>query len=53
MKSNVLRQAWYIGLLDSLQLLRDPMLLIVLSLISFLPTRRAARIEPVEALRSV
>jgi len=32
-----LREAWYIGLLDSLPLLRDPMLLIVLSLISFLP----------------
>ncbi len=32
-----LRESWYIGLLDSLPLLRDPMLLIVLSLISFLP----------------
>ena len=37
MKSSLLRQAWYIGLLDSLPLLRDPMLLVVLSLISFLP----------------
>src|SRR3990172_7252549 len=37
LKSSLLRQAWYIGLLDSLPLLRDPMLLVVLSLISFLP----------------
>ena len=37
MKNSILRQAWYIGLLDSLPLLRDPMLLVVLSLISFLP----------------
>ena len=37
MKNSSLRQAWYIGLLDSLPLLRDPMLLVVLSLISFLP----------------
>ncbi len=37
MKNNILRQAWYIGLLDSLPLLRDPALLILLSLISFLP----------------
>lgn len=37
MRSKLLRQAWYIGLLDSLPLLRDPMLLVVLSLISFLP----------------
>jgi len=32
-----LREAWYIGLWDSLPLLRDPMILILLSLISFLP----------------
>src|SRR5512136_1609535 len=32
-----LREAWYIGLWDSLPVLRDPMLLFVLSLISFLP----------------
>lgn len=31
------REAYYIGLLDSLPLLRDPMLMILLSLISFLP----------------
>ncbi len=31
------REAVYIGLLDSLPLLRDPMLMILLSLISFLP----------------
>lgn len=31
------REAFYIGLFDSLPLLRDPMLLILLSLISFLP----------------
>jgi len=37
LRSKLLRQAWYIGLLDSLPLLRDPMLLIVLSLVSFLP----------------
>lgn len=37
MRNKLLREAWYIGLLDSLPLLRDPMLLIVLSLVSFLP----------------
>lgn len=31
------REAYYIGLLDSLPLLRDPMLMVLLSLISFLP----------------
>ncbi|HEY7587791.1 MAG TPA: ABC transporter permease [Thermoplasmata archaeon] len=31
------REAYYIGLFDSLPLLRDPMLMILLSLISFLP----------------
>ena len=36
-RTKILRQAWYIGLLDSLPLLRDPMLLVVLSLIAFLP----------------
>jgi len=34
---NKLREAWYIGLFDSLPLLRDPMLLVVVSLFSFLP----------------
>ncbi len=34
---NRLREAWYIGLFDSLPLLRDPMLLVVVSLFSFLP----------------
>ena len=32
-----LREAWFIGVWDSLPLLRDPMVLILLSLISFLP----------------
>ena len=32
-----LREAWYIGVWDSLPLLRDPMILFILSLISFLP----------------
>src|SRR3990170_2717722 len=32
-----LREAWYIGVWDSLPLLRDPMVLFILSLISFLP----------------
>ena len=31
------REAYYIGLFDSLPLLRDPMLMVLLSLISFLP----------------
>jgi len=37
MKMKRLREALYIGLFDSLPLLRDPMLLIVLSMFSFLP----------------
>ena len=32
-----LREAWYIGVWDSLPILRDPMILFILSLISFLP----------------
>ena len=36
MKSRI-REALYIGLFDSLPLLRDPMLLVVISLFSFLP----------------
>jgi ABC-2 type transport system permease protein len=36
LKTN-LRQAFYIGLFDSLPLLRDPMLLLLISLLSFLP----------------
>ena len=32
-----LREAYYIGLFDSLPLLRDPMILVLLSMISFLP----------------
>ena len=34
---NRLREAFYIGLFDSLPLLRDPMLLLMLSMFSFLP----------------
>ena len=36
MKSRI-REALYIGLFDALPLLRDPMLLVVISLFSFLP----------------
>jgi ABC-2 type transport system permease protein len=35
--SNRMRQAFYIGMLDILPLLRDPMILLMISMISFLP----------------